>query len=78
LVRAIPDETHVDFEIEGAALQAKVREMSEQSDGFTYHLKGTLLSPPYADSQFEATYHVGTRTGSIEIVRPVSPTVPVV
>src|SRR5690242_4047782 len=73
-----PEKSHVDFEVEGAApLRARVCKIVEQTDGFTYKIAGTIISRPYQDCLFQATYHVGSGNGSVEIVRPISPTVPI-
>lgn len=57
----------VHFKVDGATVDAKIQEMVEQSDGWSFDLRGQLTSGPHKGTLFEGTYSVESRSGSLTI-----------
>lgn len=58
---------HVRFETADDAFKAHIDEMEEMEDGFSFLLKGRLMSGLHKNQWFEAVYSVGSHSGELAI-----------
>jgi hypothetical protein len=65
---AEPSEHDVQFRVDGDAVNAQILRMDEETDGFSFKLRGTLSSGRDRGSPFHGFYSVGTRSGWLELV----------
>lgn len=64
---AYPEEHDVHFRVDGNAFDARVVHMDEQSDGFTFALRGYITSGDWKDLPFEAVYSIESRSGWVRV-----------
>ena len=64
-----PDREHVRFDTGNEVLDAEIREMEEQADGWTFGLKGRLTSGARKGTPFHGRYSIETRTGTFTLER---------
>lgn len=63
----MPDEVTAHFQVEGEGLDVSIEKMEEQSDGFSFKLKGRVASGSKKGCRFRAIYGIEGRSGSIAI-----------
>jgi hypothetical protein len=64
-----PTRERVRFGIGDDIVKAEIDEMTEQPDGWTFDLKGRLVSGPYKGVPFQGRYSIETRSGTFALSR---------
>lgn len=64
-----PESEQVHFGIGNEIVGAEIQEMAEQSDGWTFDLKGRLMSGAYKGTPFHGRYSIETRSGTLTLSR---------
>lgn len=64
---ASPDSARVHFVLEGDAADAQIVRIEEMAEGFTFEIKGRLISGLHKGQPFQGIYSVETRSGSVAL-----------
>jgi hypothetical protein len=64
---AYPHEQQVHFATKGDGVDVQILRIDEVAEGFTFELRGILMSGVYKGRSFRGTYNVGSRSGSITL-----------
>ncbi len=64
---AYPDRERVHFLLGDDAADAQIVRIEEMAEGFTFEIKGRLISGLYKGQPFQGIYSVETRSGSMAL-----------
>ena len=61
------ENVRVEFVHEGSPFHAHIEHLEEQAEGFTFEIKGRILTGDLKGQTFQGIYSVGTRSGSLAL-----------
>ena len=65
---AYPEREEVHFKLQDDSVDATIMRIDEMADGFSFELKGVLMSGMYKSLPFRASYSVDSRSGLITVM----------